>query len=388
LTWVTDNTNDIGATSANRPRDFFLGRDASINGTLFVNSTTTLNGAVSSNSTITGTRLISSVVVGTAPLTVISTTKVTNLNVDRVDDISFDAPSQSGGIPYVSSTSAGNHTLSFIGAGVSGTILTSSGGSAPTWTPISGVSAGSSFSTRHVLGGNTGDMLYQNILTNAVSTTNGSLIATMTSTAGLLPGMVIEGNANLPSGTLVQSVDSATQITLTIAATGTASGVSTNFLETKKLPIGTTNQVLQVSGGIPAWGTNLTVGTLSHTGLTPTAGTAIDQIYQVSDTLTVTTAWVNTSVNAAELATGSYMVQLSTGNEFYTGIMSWFGSDINSAKVDEIVLHKASSGVESGDLFLRVERTDNDTSPDMTLQISASITRTSASYTFKFRRMM
>lgn len=49
----------------------------------------TLNstGAISSSSTITGTRLISTIALGTAPLTVTSTTKVSNLNADQVDGL-------------------------------------------------------------------------------------------------------------------------------------------------------------------------------------------------------------------------------------------------------------------------------------------------------------
>ena len=51
-------------------------------------TTTSLNvaGAIVSTSTIQGTQLKSTVAQGTAPLTVVSTTKVTNLNVDYLDD--------------------------------------------------------------------------------------------------------------------------------------------------------------------------------------------------------------------------------------------------------------------------------------------------------------
>jgi hypothetical protein len=82
------------------------------------------------------------------------------------------------------------------------------------------------------------------------------------------------------------------------------------------------------------------------------------------------------------------MVQVTTGAEVYSGIMSWYASNINSGVTDEIVLHKASTGSESSSLFLRVERTDDGSSPDMTLQISSSASRTSAAYTYKFRRMI
>ena len=128
---------------------------------------------------------------------------------------------------------------------------------------------------------------------------------------------------------------------------------------------------------------------MTHGGLV-LGGATVDQLYTVTDSLTLsTTDWVNTSVNFDELPTGSYMVQVSTGNEYYTGIMSWYSGDTSLTLTDEIILHRASAGTETlGNLFLKVERTDA-TSPDMTLQISSSVARTTATnYTFKFRRMI
>ena len=83
------------------------------------------------------------------------------------------------------------------------------------------------------------------------------------------------------------------------------------------------------------------------------------------------------------------MVQVNTGTEYYTGIMSWYGADTNSVVTDEIILHRASGTEALGNLFLKVERTDLNSSPDMTLQISSSVIRnTATNYTFKFRRMI
>jgi hypothetical protein len=45
LIFTPDNTYDIGASGATRPRDFFLGRNATIGGTLGVTGTTTLSGS-------------------------------------------------------------------------------------------------------------------------------------------------------------------------------------------------------------------------------------------------------------------------------------------------------------------------------------------------------
>ncbi len=49
LLWKTDNTVDIGASGANRARDFFLGRNAAIGGTLGVTGDTTLTGDLAIN---------------------------------------------------------------------------------------------------------------------------------------------------------------------------------------------------------------------------------------------------------------------------------------------------------------------------------------------------
>ncbi len=55
LTWKTDNTNDIGASGANRARDFFLARNASIGGTLGVTGTSTLAALSATTGTFSST---------------------------------------------------------------------------------------------------------------------------------------------------------------------------------------------------------------------------------------------------------------------------------------------------------------------------------------------
>lgn len=49
ILWTTDNSVDLGASGANRPRDFFLGRNAAIGGTLGVTGNTTLTGDLAIN---------------------------------------------------------------------------------------------------------------------------------------------------------------------------------------------------------------------------------------------------------------------------------------------------------------------------------------------------
>ena len=138
--------------------------------------------------------------------------------------------------------------------------------------------------------------------------------------------------------------------------------------------------------------------TLAHNGLLPTAGTEIDQIKTVTDSLTLSTSWQDTSVNAADLATGTYIIQVlidddsnggTQNTEYYSGVMSWYSGDTNSTTSDEVVLHRAGISPGGNAIFLRVARTVTADANDMKLQITSTNTDSSASnVTFKFRRMI
>lgn len=360
---------------------------------LTVSGTTSLAAMSATTGSFSG-QVTSTVAVGTAPLVVTSTTKVANLNADRVDNITFTAPSATGSVPYVSAVSGTDYTVVFSAAGTANTILSSTG-STLEWVSPSGLSAGTSLAADHINSGNNGDLLYQYSVTVTVTTTTGSNVVSVPSviTSGILAGQIIVSNSNIPGGVKVVSINTGAN-TIIISENATATGaIATKFLSTSKLPIGTTGQVLTATSTAPTWSNNISIsGTLAHTGLVPTAGTNIDQVYSATDAaLVVTTAWVDTSVNATELAAGSYMVQVSTGAgptlEFHTGVMSWFSGDANTASGDEIILHRASAGSDTSNLFLRVFRSAT-TTTDMLLQISASSARTAASYTYKFRRMI
>lgn len=146
-----------------------------------------------------------------------------------------------------------------------------------------------------------------------------------------------------------------------------------------------------------AHGLTLT-GDLSHTGLVPTVGTNIDQIKSVTDTLTLSTVWQDTSINATDLATGTYIVQvlvsdLSAGGtqntEYYSGIMSWYSGDTDSTTSEELVLHRAGISPGGNSIFLRVARTTTADTDDMKLQITSTNTDAAASsVAFKFRRVI
>lgn len=139
-------------------------------------------------------------------------------------------------------------------------------------------------------------------------------------------------------------------------------------------------------------------GTLTHGGLTPTLGTQIDQVAEWTLNLTLGTAWQDTTINASDLATGTYIVQVLVNNvasgggqtsEYYSGVMSWFSADTNETSSDEITLHRAGHSNGGNAVFLRIQRTVTADAADMKLQISSTNNDSGASnVTLKFRRMI
>jgi len=92
---------------------------------------TSSTGTLSSSSTITGTQLISNIASGTAPLTVTSTTLVTNLNADLLDGLDntkfmrTDTNTSSTGTISSSSTITGTRLISNIASGTAPLTVTS-----------------------------------------------------------------------------------------------------------------------------------------------------------------------------------------------------------------------------------------------------------------------
>ena len=133
---------------------------------------------------------------------------------------------------------------------------------------------------------------------------------------------------------------------------------------------------------------------------TPAEGTDIDQIKSLTKALTLTTDWQDTGIKSTDLATGTYMLQLfandtsaggTNNNEYYSGTMSWYSGDTNSAvelPTDEIILHRAG-GSGDGALYLRTYRTPTADINNLKLQIySNTANASSANYVFKFRRII
>jgi hypothetical protein len=142
------------------------------------------------------------------------------------------------------------------------------------------------------------------------------------------------------------------------------------------------------------------VGTNALYSGTLSSGTGIDQLLTITKTLTLSTDWQDTGIKSADLATGTYLVQLfandvgsggTNSNEYYSGTMSWYSGDTNSAlemPTDEITLHRAG-GSGDGALYLRTYRTVSSNPDNLKLQIYSNTANASASnYVFKFRRMI
>ena len=151
------------------------------------------------------------------------------------------------------------------------------------------------------------------------------------------------------------------------------------------------------TGNLTNIGSITASGNVQHTGLTMTSGTDIDQLYTASQTLTITTTYADTGIDASDLATGTYLVQLqcndhSVGGAYsmiYSGVMSWANNDTNDTAVDEIPLHRAGHASVGKNLFLRVQYTVSSDVNNLKLQIRGNYNASgSSTYTFKFRRMI
>lgn len=123
-----------------------------------------------------------------------------------------------------------------------------------------------------------------------------------------------------------------------------------------------------------------------------------DTTYGFDQILTITTDWQDVGINAGQLPTGTYIVQIKANDytvggghhsEYYSATMSWYGEDTDSTVFDEVPMHRAGNGPGSGALFLRVQRTIAANTDDMKLQIAGITNNLNPSlYVFKFRKML
>ena len=126
-----------------------------------------------------------------------------------------------------------------------------------------------------------------------------------------------------------------------------------------------------------------------------TINATANDITTITKSLNVTTSWMDTGIAGANLASGTYAVQMyvndgtntSQYQETYSGIMSWFNGTTNSGDADEILLHKAGHASNGRHVYLRTIRTPN--SGYLKLQISCTHAFSAASsITFKFKKLI
>jgi hypothetical protein len=209
------------------------------------------------------------------------------------------------------------------------------------------------------------------------STINGSITRTVTGTSSV---ELVRGNMadNDQARILVGGTASnAGFLEISTADDGTEpihfrqyTGVFTTLVRTATILDGSGNTILP--------------GTLQHTGLNMTTGTNVDQTKSTTFTSALTTAWTDvTGVSGTYLATGSYIVQIISNGEYYTGNMSWFSGSTTTTTVDEIELHRAGAAASAARIYARVARVSSGT---LKLQVSASASLSSHTMTFTFRR--
>ena len=147
-------------------------------------------------------------------------------------------------------------------------------------------------------------------------------------------------------------------------------------------------------------------GTITHSGLVQTTGTAIDQIktFAMSFQLAANT-WTDTGVSGDDLATGTYIMQCyvedfnAGGGHYYehfSATISWYGGGTNNdGAVDEIVTHQAGHHKGSYHVQFRTFRHTTGHADKLMLQVKQNFAHNTAlngatgkKMNFNFRRLI
>lgn len=115
-----------------------------------------------------------------------------------------------------------------------------------------------------------------------------------------------------------------------------------------------------------------------------------NNVTSIVKSLKVTQAWMDTGISGTDLATGTYIVQVTVngGNMsdcYWSGIMSWYNGTCADTEADEILLHRSGKSY-SDTIYLR---TIMQSSGVLKLQIAADENLSANySYTFKFKQVI
>ncbi len=191
--WNRDTTN--GALYAKTlTDDLWMGGNTAATATLTIDGAT---GALVSKSTVTGTRLISTIASGTAPLSVASNTLVTNLNADLLDgqEGSFyqNASNLNAGTVDTARISGSYTGITGVGALTAGSIG-GSFGAITTGSTIQGTNITATGTTGFTASGAGADLTFSGGGTNSISAINGG---TLQLGAFSLGGNVTGGNYDI-----------------------------------------------------------------------------------------------------------------------------------------------------------------------------------------------
>ena len=144
-------------------------------------------------------------------------------------------------------------------------------------------------------------------------------------------------------------------------------------------------------------------GEITHEGLVPKAGAFVDGLVTINKTVSTTAnTWTSLDISLSNIGgSGTFAVQVysnahgSTGGGWYTmywsGMMSWYHSNVNATDTDEIPLHAAGHAMNGSTLELRTKlHTADGTSyaNRCELQIKTSSALTSAPISFRFRKLL
>jgi fibronectin-binding autotransporter adhesin len=190
----------------------------------------------------------------------------------------------------------------------------------------------------------------------AGATTNGSTLATVTTTAGMVIGQTIAGT-NIPVGTYVEQIKNTTTIVLSQNATGTASGLT--------LSLAASNATLEISGSGSLANTSsvtLTGGTLllgasdrirDLAGFTTGAGGKIQITGTSNFTETVGSLSLGTGTSVIDFANLSGTNVFTFAASTFSGagtlqVWNWSGTPATGGGTDQLFFGNSAGGLTGG----------------------------------------
>lgn len=170
---------------------------------------------------------------------------------------------------------------------------------------------------------------------------------------------------------------------------GTISG---DLTVTGNTNINGTITVGSVSGGLAVTGNTNVNGGLTVTGNTNingaiTVGSGFGKTTKITQNLTLSTSWQDTTISKGVLSSGAYIVHITgiyntdmswQNDNQYVGVMSWYSGETNASDANEIPLHVTGHAQNGYVIYLRTLNYGRSTAKDTVLQIKSSVNFTRA----------